>query len=178
MQDMRITFRSFSYTYLIRGSAPRYALRDVTIENIRPMEIVCLAGPNGSGKSTFINCIAGRYRLRKDQGAILAYRSGKEFYNPTLKIAYIPQDPLEGMVPDMSIIENIALRKTIFTKGLFRKAVTDSLKTEIGEVLSKLQLDYLYDRLDDSPSTPSGGERQLFNVVFSSDFEARCNCCR
>ncbi|MEJ2744999.1 MAG: ATP-binding cassette domain-containing protein [bacterium] len=165
MKYSSITFQSFSYAYYIQGASPKRVLRDVDIKDVQPKEIICVIGPNGSGKSTLINCLSGRLPLRRDQGDVLVYKSGIPVQNPLLKLAYIPQQPIEGLVPEMSIIENIAFRQTMFSKKIFRKAVTPSLRNKIKGFINDLGLSPLIEKLDNPPETPSGGEQQLFNVI-------------
>jgi zinc transport system ATP-binding protein len=85
------------------------------LENINlkldPSKIVTIIGPNGSGKTTLVRCILG----------IIKPTSGSIWFNPKLKIGYMPQK--------LNLNKNLPLN------------VIDFLKLEIGSKVNKTTLD-------------------------------------
>ena len=53
-----LRFREVSKVYRDAGGAPRYALRDVSVD-VRAGRVVAIIGRSGSGKSTFLHVAAG-----------------------------------------------------------------------------------------------------------------------
>jgi len=141
---------NLSYSFELPGYEPIPALKNVSITDIRPGQMIFIIGPNGSGKSTLLNCIAGRLpRTRPIQ----------------CRFSYIPQQPLEGVVLDLTVIENIILRRIIDIGTNLRKAITPSIRTEVSNICKELRLDDILERLDHPPSTLSGGQVQLLNIL-------------
>lgn len=165
MKYATLSFQGFSYTYVRRGLTPKRALADVDIPDVNPGEVVCLTGPNGSGKSTFLNCVGGRLPVRAGQGEVIGQKPDGGTRAVSLNLAYIPQMPMDGLVPDMSVIENIALRRTMFRTGLLKRAVTLDFVSEVEAFLKTLGVPHLIGNLHSPPEELSGGEQQIVNVV-------------
>ncbi|MCQ0010203.1 sugar ABC transporter ATP-binding protein [Actinomadura madurae] len=94
-----------------RGLTRRHQLHDVSV-TVRPGEVVGLGGLLGSGRSETAKAIAGALPL--DEGTVVV--AGRSLRRPTTAsankagIAMLPEDrKAEGIVPGLSIRENIAL---------------------------------------------------------------------
>jgi ABC-type sugar transport system ATPase subunit len=123
----RLTVRSLRKSF----GASR-ALSDVSLD-IMPGEIHALLGHNGAGKSTLIGCLGGAYA--PDHGEIVVddKRSARLTPVEAIKsgIAIIYQSL--GLVPSLSVADNIFLGRELRTKGPFlskrrqRKLANDAL---------------------------------------------------
>lgn len=92
----------------VRGMSKRFwgtvALADVDLE-LTAGQVMALLGQNGAGKSTLIKILAGVYEA--DTGSILLDGAEVSAEQEPAPIAFIHQDL--GLVPAMSVAENIAL---------------------------------------------------------------------
>jgi ABC-type lipoprotein export system ATPase subunit/SAM-dependent methyltransferase len=160
-----ITFKSYSYFYLIKGQEPVLGCRDISIRDIREKEFICVVGPNGSGKSTFLDCIAGRLKIRKDQGS--SFRLTSQGEEPaTLKVAYIPQNAQDGLAPDLTILENIALKAMSFSRSGPQNPINKSFRKKVTDAFTSLGLsEDLLRKLSFPPNALSGGQQQLINII-------------
>jgi ribose transport system ATP-binding protein len=94
-----------------RSLARRHLLEDVDVD-VRPGEVVGLAGLLGSGRSETVKAIFGAQAV--DRGAISVggtpVKTGSPARALAAGIALLPEDrKAEGIVPDLSIRENILL---------------------------------------------------------------------
>lgn len=95
-------------------------------------EIICLIGKNGSGKTTLLKLMA--QKLEADKGEV--------FYQPNIRIGYLPQQP--DITEDMTCIEYVM--KTLHTsvdemvedKKYLAEIILDKLKLPTDIMLSKL----------------------------------------
>lgn len=192
MKPNCISFRGFSYQYITKGFPAIRALTDVSINDILLGEIICIVGPNGSGKSTFLDAISGRLKINKSEGEILL--NNDRISSKELKLAYIPQKPLLGIIPDLSIIENLIFRKIVLHKNdlspfkpiVFKnskktwspldqliefisfklgKAVTAEEEKEVHKFLEDLGYQFLIEKLQMHPGALSGGEQQILTLL-------------
>lgn len=128
----------------VRGLTKRFwgtlALDGVDLE-IRPGRVRALLGHNGAGKSTFIKILAGVYTA--DSGTMEL--DGTAVASPhDLPVAFIHQD--RGLVPDMSVAENIALVRG-YERTRWGLVSWSGLAKQAQQVLDFLGLDI-------SPETP------------------------
>ena len=93
------------------------ALVDVDLE-VRPGEIHALVGENGSGKSTLIKCLSGYHEPDPGGKLVIGGEQVKLPLTPSgarsLGMAFIHQEL--GLVPSMSVLENLALGRGYATK--------------------------------------------------------------
>jgi vitamin B12/bleomycin/antimicrobial peptide transport system ATP-binding/permease protein len=107
---------------------------------IEPGERLLVAGESGTGKSTLVRAIAGLW----------PWGGGSVNFHPDRRLFMLPQRPY---VPSGS------LRRAVAYPG----AAEDWTVEEIGEVLHKVGLDHLKERIDEEgpwDQTLSGGEKQ------------------
>ncbi|WP_367047106.1 sugar ABC transporter ATP-binding protein [Streptomyces sp. Je 1-332] len=109
----------------------RHHLRDVSVE-IRPGEVVGLGGLLGSGRSETAKAIAGA--LQPDSGTVRIagrpVRTGSPPAAIRAGISLLPEDrKAEGIVPGLSVRENIALAALprLSRLGLVNEAAIDSI---------------------------------------------------
>lgn len=139
------------------GYGKKQVLFDVSIE-VKKGDIVLLAGSNGSGKSTLLKAIYGLLPQWYD-GQVLF--DGKDITGePTsalLKkgLLYIPQK--NNLFEDLTVIENLEMAGLILGKKKFREGLE--------RVLSLFSM--LVSKLNRTPMTLSGGERQLLTLAMA-----------
>ena len=136
--------------------------------DINSGEVLGIVGESGSGKSTLLNCIYGN--LKVDEGDILLNDKSKTILNftkidePKLRLiqrsdlAFVHQNPRDGLRMNISAGGNIGERLM---------AVGHRHYGEIREIalnwLEKVEIDI--SRIDDKPSTFSGGMQQRLQIA-------------
>lgn len=141
---------NLNYSFELPGFDSIPALKNVSINDIRPGQMIFVVGPNGSGKSTLLNCVTGKLPGTKP----IKYR-----------FSYIPQDPSNGIIPELSVIENIIIRRIIKEGSSLKNAISKSVHQEVLDICTQLQLDDFAQRLNHPPSALSGGQKQLLNIL-------------
>lgn len=138
-----------------------------------PAEFTMIIGANGSGKSTLLNIIAGL--VYPDKGTIALNQ--KEIqqlktYERSKYIARIFQNPLQGSVAELTVMENMRLaylrnKSKGLTLGI-NKAFRERVKHEI----STLNLG-LENKTEQKMGTLSGGQRQALTLVMATLCDAK-----
>ncbi len=154
-------------TYESGGGETVVALNDVSLRCERG-SFVIIVGSNGSGKSTLLNVVAGSET--PDCGMISL--GGKELHTlPEHRragvIGRVFQNPFQGTIPDMTVMENLALascRGSGFDLGI---AVSRTLRQEIHERVAGLGIG-VENRLNQSISSLSGGQRQALTMLMAT----------
>ncbi len=118
-------------------------------------EIVAVVGPNGAGKSTLLKTV---FRLLPVDGGSVSFEGTDLRRTPTHNLAhlgmgYVPQE--NNTFPDLSVRDNLA----VALRGLSPKRIRRRI-AEIGESYPALR-----DRMSQSASTLSGGERQMLALA-------------
>jgi ABC-2 type transport system ATP-binding protein len=91
MTEPAIRIESLSKTYASKGTAPKRALNDVSIEVPRG-QIFGLLGPNGAGKSTLINILAGLVVKTSGDVNIWGFDIDQHPRNAKRSIGVVPQE--------------------------------------------------------------------------------------
>ena len=136
--------------------------------DINSGEVLGIVGESGSGKSTLLNCIYGN--LEVDEGDIFLNDKSKTILNftkisePKLRLiqrsdlAFVHQNPRDGLRMNISAGGNIGERLM---------AIGHRNYGEIREIasnwLEKVEIDV--SRIDDKPSTFSGGMQQRLQIA-------------
>ena len=124
-------------------------------------DYVAVVGPSGSGKTTLLNIIAALDKADSGQvvvaGTDLGRASRSELARFRLnEVGIVFQDSL--LVPELSVFANVAM------PGVLRKDARRALEKRVLELLERLGLENLADRL---PHELSGGQRQRVAVARS-----------
>lgn len=127
---------------------------------IQPQEFCIVLGANGSGKSTLLNIIAGD--MQPDAGSVVFY--DKCIGLQRHKIASVVQDVNAGTVPEMTLLENLALGYARLTGERFR--LSSSCRTFVFKTLKTVGLG-LEKFMDQPLKSLSGGQRQVVATVMA-----------
>ncbi len=143
----RVRLRGASKTYR-RGSAPVFALRDVSLD-VADGELLAILGPSGCGKTTLLRAVAGLERL--DAGAIYFDDSDvTELPTERRNVGFVFQSP--ALYPHLSIYDNIAFGPRA------RHAPSEIVETKVRSSARRMHVDASL--LLDRPRELSGGQRQ------------------
>ncbi len=121
-----------------------------------------IVGSNGSGKSTLLKLISGEYKI--DIGNILIQGSDVTNKNRNNLIASVLQDVNKGTIPEMTLLENMALTniKTKKSGFCFYKNFHNEIINEISQLSIGLE-DYINTKL----MHLSGGQRQMIATIMA-----------
>ncbi|HRG57704.1 MAG TPA: ATP-binding cassette domain-containing protein [Bacteroidia bacterium] len=136
-------------------------------------DFTIIIGANGSGKSTLLNLIAGI--ILPDHGTIninnimvqqlLSYERSKF-------IARVFQNPLQGSVPDLTVMENMRLAfLRTQPKGL-TLGIDSAFKEKVKHSIAQLNLG-IENKLEQKMGTLSGGQRQALTLVMATLSDAK-----
>lgn len=118
--------------------------------SLKPGDFCTLIGANGCGKSTLLKLISGEYTA--DSGSV----------ETNGKVAQVVQDVNLGTIPDMTLLENIALIGTQKPRFSFYKRY----KNQTIQKLKGLNIS-LEDYIDKPLKTLSGGQRQMVATLMA-----------
>jgi len=144
-----------------------HALNGIDLD-VEDGEFVIIVGTNGSGKSTLMNVIAGSDLL--DAGTVhLDGRNitGEAAHVRARKIGRVFQDPAKGTLPDLTVLENLALAAHRRHRISLRPAVDAHFRDECLQRLTALGVG-LEHRLNQRMATLSGGQRQILTLLMAT----------
>lgn len=138
-----------------------------------PAEFTMIIGANGSGKSTLLNIIAGL--VYPDKGTIgLNQKEIQQLktYERSKYIARIFQNPLQGSVAELTVMENMRLAfLRNQSKGL-TLGINKAFKERVKHEISTLNLG-LENKTEQKMGTLSGGQRQALTLVMATLCDAK-----
>lgn len=145
----------------------KHAMTDASL-HLREGDFVTVIGGNGAGKSTFLNAIAGTFRV--DGGHIridgIDVTNLREFERAKW-LGRVFQDPMTGTAAGMDIEENMALAaRRGMRRSPFRWGITKMERQAFRDKLAMLGLG-LEDRLHSKVGLLSGGQRQALTLLMS-----------
>jgi len=129
---------------------------------------ITVIGSNGAGKTTLLNLIAGT--VEPDAGEIFLDDTRVTNLPEHKRAKYLGrifQNPLMGTAASMTIEENLAMADLRGQPRGLRWGVTKTRRDSYREVLKMLGLG-LEDRLKDSVSLLSGGQRQSLTLLMAT----------
>ena len=131
-------------------------------------DFVTIIGGNGAGKSTFMNAVAGVWKV--DEGSIEIDGvdvSSLPEYKRAKYLGRVFQDPMLGTAATMEIQENLALAKRRGEHRTLKAGITKKEIEEYKEMLKILDLG-LEDRLTTKVGLLSGGQRQALTLLMAA----------
>ncbi len=152
---------------LTKRYGARIGCQDVSF-SIGEGEVLAIVGESGSGKSTLLNLLSGR--LPPDEGSVsYRMRDGETRNLVTLSEAerrllsrtdwgFVHQDSTQGLRMSVSAGGNIGERLMAIGERNYA-----SIRATAGDWLQRVEIDA--DRLDDKPTSYSGGMRQRLQIA-------------
>lgn len=143
------------------------ALNGVNLD-VREGDFITIIGSNGAGKSTFLNAVAGCFRL--DSGVIEL--DGDDVtawpeHRRAGKVGRVFQDPLMGTCAGATIEQNLAIAMKRGQRRGLAFGVKRRDRDYFRERLANLQLG-LEDRLETATGLLSGGQRQALTMLMAT----------
>lgn len=135
---------------------------------VREGDFITVIGSNGAGKSTFLNAVAGCFRLNSGTVELDGENvTGWPEYRRAAKVGRVFQDPLMGTCAGATIEQNLA----IALKRGQRRGLSFGVKRKdrdyFRERLATLHLG-LEDRLGTATGLLSGGQRQALTMLMAT----------
>lgn len=131
-------------------------------------QFVSVVGSNGSGKTTLLDILCGS--LPFEDGRILV--DGRDVttlpeHRRAATIGRVYQDPAQGTVPDMTVLENLSLAANKGKSYGLSRAVGRRSVSEFRELVATVGLG-LEDRLEVPAGLLSGGQRQALSLLMAT----------
>jgi putative phosphonate transport system ATP-binding protein len=162
------------------NDAPLLRVRDVTKRygahigcravtfDLDPGEVLAVVGESGSGKTTMLNCISGRMRpdegrvefLTRHEGVVDVYAIGESHRRMLARTdwGFVHQDPMEGLRAEVSAGANVGERLMALGARHYGRIRAETIRW-----LERVEMDV--SRIDDAPTTFSGGMRQRLQIA-------------
>jgi putative tryptophan/tyrosine transport system ATP-binding protein len=151
-----------------RGTIDEKTAVDGLSLNIEEGDFVTVIGSNGAGKTTMLNLISGTFT--PDEGEIFIDGDNVTSLPEHRRAGYLGrifQDPLMGTAASMTIEENLAMADLRGRPRGLGWGVKKSRRDYYRETLKMLDLG-LEDRLKDTVSLLSGGQRQSLTLLMAT----------
>ncbi len=147
-------------------------IKDLNIE-FNSGEFAVIIGANGSGKSTLLNIIAGL--VYPDKGTIaLEQKEIQQLktYERSKYIARIFQNPLQGSVAELTVMENMRLAYLRNQSKGLTLGISKAFRERVKHEISTLNLG-LENKTEQKMGTLSGGQRQALTLIMATLCDAK-----
>jgi putative ABC transport system ATP-binding protein len=146
----------------------RDTLKGVNL-SARQGELVVVIGANGTGKTTLFNVIAGSACIKSGK-IMLGSKdiTGLPQHKRAMMIASVMQNPQDGTIGDMTLLENLSIAYVRGRKRMVTRRVVEDFRARLATLGMNLE-----NRLHEYAQSLSGGQRQLLSLIMaiSSDYE-------
>lgn len=142
-------------------------LRDFNLQ-LEEGSFTLLLGANGSGKSTLLNLLAGTEL--PDGGRILLNGRNITTFQVHRRAAFVArifQDPLKGVAPGLSLLENMRLASLRGKAHRLQIGTGKAFQEELRARLEPLGMG-LENRIHQPAGSFSGGQRQAFSLLMAT----------
>lgn len=167
-----IKFTNVSKSFTDDAGQVNALINNLNVE-FKKGEFTMIIGANGSGKSTLLNLIAGL--ILPDNGSIIIdgieVQKLKSFERSAF-IARLFQNPLQGSVADLTVLENMRLAYLRNTSKGLKLGIDAAFKSKVKEAIAELNLG-LENKLAQKMGTLSGGQRQALTLVMATLCDAK-----
>jgi len=151
-----------------KGTIDEKVAIDGIFLHIRKGDFVTVIGSNGAGKTTLLNLISGTYAPDEGEISIGGTRVTRlPEHSRAQYLGRIFQDPLLGTASSMTIVQNLAMADLRGKRRGLKWGIERSRREHYRQILSMLNLG-LEDRLNDSVSLLSGGQRQSLTLLMAT----------
>jgi putative ABC transport system ATP-binding protein len=141
--------------------------------NFHQGDFTVIVGANGSGKSTLLNLIAGL--VLPDSGIITIDDEevqSLKTYERSKYVARIFQNPFQGSVAELTVIENMRLAYLRNTSKGLKLGIDAAFVSKVKDGIAQLNLG-LESKLEQKMGTLSGGQRQALTLVMATLCDAK-----
>lgn len=162
-----LSVRGLGHTYADRSGRTRIGCADVDID-LWPGEVLAIVGESGSGKTTLLNTVAahlttshGSARYRTRDGREVALDSLDEVSVRALhrtEWGFVHQDSADGLLMNVSAGGNVGERLMSIGARHYGR-----IRSAAAEWLARVEIPA--DRIDELPTTFSGGMRQRLQIA-------------
>jgi putative ABC transport system ATP-binding protein len=167
-----IKFTNVSKSFTDDAGQVNALINNLNVE-FKKGEFTMIIGANGSGKSTILNLIAGL--ALPDNGSIIIDDievQKLKSYERSAFIARLFQNPLQGTVADLTVLENMRLAYLRNSSKGLKLGIDAAFKTKVKEAIAQLNLG-LENKLAQKMGTLSGGQRQALTLVMATLCDAK-----
>jgi putative ABC transport system ATP-binding protein len=167
-----IKFTNVSKSFTDDAGQVNALINNLNVE-FKKGEFTMIIGANGSGKSTMLNLIAGL--TLPDNGSIILDDievQKLKSYERSAFIARLFQNPLQGTVADLTVLENMRLAYLRNSSKGLKLGIDAAFKSKVKEAIAQLNLG-LENKLAQKMGTLSGGQRQALTLVMATLCDAK-----
>jgi len=154
-------------TGLVKSYGSRVAVSGVSFE-LHPGEVLCVIGESGSGKSTLLKCLSGQLQpdagqvefLTRHEGWIDVYAISEARRRMLARTdwGFVHQHAADGLRMNVSAGANVGERLMALGERHYGR-----IRAEAVRWLMQVEMDIA--RMDDAPSTFSGGMQQRLQIA-------------